>query len=77
MNGSSSLLLVCGLWCMPALLMLALGIFIGRYKPKLRSPIALNYEDTTGPTAIKPGTAEARAVLRKVAQKDNPGYGGQ
>lgn len=73
MNNTSPLLLICGLFCIPNLLFLALGIFIGRFKPKLRSPIEIN---GSGDRLVRAGTPAAVTELRRAARKDNAGYGG-
>lgn len=73
-NQTSPLLLLCGLYCVPMLLVLMLGVFIGRFKPRLRSPIAL--DNGGGDRLVKAGTPAAVSELRRAARKDNAGYGG-
>lgn len=75
MNNTSPLLLLCGLYCVPMLLVLMLGVFIGRFKPRLRSPIEIN---PGGDKLIRAGSPEAKAAVRRIIQqqKDNAGYGG-
>lgn len=75
MSQSSPLLILCGLYCVPMLLVLMLGVFIGRYRPRLRSPIQINGEPDK---LIRAGTPEAKAAVRRIIQqqKDNAGYGG-
>lgn len=73
MNNTSPLLLLCGLYCVPMMVMLMLGVFIGRFKPRLRSPIEIN---GGGDKLIRAGTPAAVSELRRAARKDNAGYGG-
>lgn len=75
----SAVPIMCAIFCIYPLLFWAIPAFvIGRYKPRLRSPIALQYEDRTGPTAVKPGSSTSSAMLRRIVQdRDNVGFKGQ
>jgi hypothetical protein len=65
------LALICGFFCLYPLIFWAIPAFlIGRYRPKLRSPI--EFVDDTGPTA-KP--AAKPAIQRLPRPEDKVGYG--